>query len=288
MAVADRLLRSSAARFYDPDVDVDWSAPPVDGLDYILEHRCSLYGTGLWHRMTPEQRRELGKHEAASVASVGLWFELILMRMLLKLSYEGDPTDPRVQYALTETAEECRHTIMFARMVEALGCPAYGPRPRIHRLGRILPALSYGPAMYGSILVAEEVTDRLQREQVDSPQIQPLVRMVNRIHIMEESRHIGFARTELLAGMGGLNRIELRYQRHLLAYVGYLVCRSLINPRVYSAVGIDPGEGRRAALTNPYYQETLRFSGEKIMPFLREAGLVGGPGMYWWKQSFLV
>lgn len=106
MAVADRLLRSSAARFYDPDVDVDWSAPPVEGLDYILDHRCSLYGTPLWAKLTPEQRRELGKHEAASVASVGLWFELILMRMLVKLAYEGDPTDPRIQYALTETAEE--------------------------------------------------------------------------------------------------------------------------------------------------------------------------------------
>ena len=27
--VADRLLRSTAARAYDPDVDVDWSAPLV-------------------------------------------------------------------------------------------------------------------------------------------------------------------------------------------------------------------------------------------------------------------
>ena len=43
-----------------------------------------------------------------------------------------------------------------------------------------------------------------------------------------------------------------------------------------------------AALSNPQYRDTIRFSGEKIIPFLREAGLVGGPGMYWWKQSFLV
>jgi len=288
MTVADRLLRSSAARSYDPDVDVDWSAPPVEGLSYMLEHRCSLYGTPIWHRLTPDQRLELGKHEAASVASVGLWFEFILMRMLTKLAYNGDPTDPRIQYALTETAEECRHSIMFAKMVTTIGCPAYGPRPKIHRLGKILPSLNYGPSMYGSILVAEEVTDRLQREQADSPAIQPLVRMVNRIHIMEEARHIGFARDELLAGIGKLNRVELRYQRHMLAYVSYVVCRSLINPRVYLSVGLDPREARRAALATPHYRETIRFSGEKIMPFLREAGLVGGPGMHWWKESFLV
>jgi P-aminobenzoate N-oxygenase AurF len=288
MTVADRLLRSSAARSYDPDVDIDWSAPPVDGLGYVLDHRCSLYGTELWNRLTPEQRLELGKHEAASVASVGVWFEVLLMRMLLRLAYNGDPTDPRVQYALAETAEECRHSIMFARMIAAMDCPAYGPRPHIHRLGKILPLLNYGPSMYGSILMGEEITDRLQREQVDSPTIQPLVRMVNRIHIMEEARHIGFAREELLAGVGRLNRVELRYQRHLLAYVSYVICRSLINPQVYLAVGLDPHEARRAALANPHFRETIRFGGEKIMPFLREAGLVGGPGMHWWKESFLV
>ena len=26
--VADRLLRSTAARSYDPELDIDWSAPP--------------------------------------------------------------------------------------------------------------------------------------------------------------------------------------------------------------------------------------------------------------------
>jgi hypothetical protein len=105
---------------------------------------------------------------------------------------------------------------------------------------------------------------------------------------MEESRHISFARDELLNAVGDLNRVELRYQRHLLAYVAYVVCRSLINPRVYLAVGLDPREARRVALANPHFRETIRFSGEKIMPFLREAGLVGGPGMHWWKESFLV
>lgn len=285
---AERLLRSTAVRSYDPEIEVDWSAPPVPGLGYVLDERCSLYGTALWRSLSPEQRLELGKHESASVASVGIWLEFMLMRMLSKLAYEGDPLTRHVQYALTEVADECRHSIMFARMIEWMDVPAYGPRPHIHRRGRLMPYVAHGPAMWGAVLIGEEVVDRFQREMVGDKRIQPLMRMVNRIHIVEESRHIGFARAELMRTVATTPRRELPYHRLLLAHIAYIVCRSLINPRVYAAVGLDPHEARKVALSNPYHRDTIRFGGEKIMPFLQEAGLVGAPGMGLWRQSFLV
>ena len=285
---AERLLRSTAIRSYDPELEVDWSAPPVPGLKYMLDERCSLYGTALWRSLSPEQQLELGKHEAASVASVGIWLEFLLMRMLTKLAYDGDPMTRHVQYGLAEIADECRHSTMFARMLEWMDAPAYGPRPHIHRRGRLLPYLTHGPAMWGAVLIGEEVIDRLQREMVGDERIQPLMRMVNRIHIVEEARHIGFARAELMRAAATAPRKELPYHRLLLAHIAYIVCRSLINPRVYAAVGLDPHEARRVALSNPYHRDTLRYGGEKIMPFLKEAGLVGTPGMYFWRQSFLV
>jgi hypothetical protein len=285
---AERLLRSSAARSYDPELEINWSAPLVDGLGYMLEERCSIYGTLLWRSLSPEQRLELGKHEAASVATVGLWLEFLLMRTLSKLVYESDPTTRRIQYALTEIADECRHSTMFARMVERIGVPNYGPKRHVHRLGRLLPYLAYGPAMWGAVLIGEEVIDRFQREMVDDERIQPLMRMVNRIHIVEEARHIGFARAELTRAVSEMPRRELPYHRLLLSHVAFIVCRSLINPRVYTAVGLDPKAARKVALANPYHRETIRYGGEKIMAFLSEAGLVGAPGMHWWRESFLV
>jgi hypothetical protein len=39
---------------------------------------------------------------------------------------------------------------------------AYGPVPWLRKLAKLLPTISYGPARYGAILVAEEVLDRLQ------------------------------------------------------------------------------------------------------------------------------
>ncbi|MER7117290.1 diiron oxygenase [Saccharomonospora azurea] len=285
---AHRLLRSSANKFYDPEIDIDWDAPLVEGKRYLPEERSSLYGTQLWDRLTPEQRIELGKHEIASIATNGIWFEVLLMQMLLKEVYDADPTTEFAQYALTEIADECRHSTMFARFSERVGCPHYGPVPWRKRLGKLLNVLAYGPAMYGSILVAEEILDRLQREQMNDPDIQPLVRMVNRIHVLEEARHVTFAREEVKRRMSTLRGPERAYQQWLLAVVSNEITHSLINPNVYKAVGIRPRDGQRAAEANPYWQETIRYTGERIMGFLDEVGLVGAPGMPWWRRSFLL
>jgi hypothetical protein len=285
---AERLLKSSAGKFYDPDVDIDWAAPLVEGKHYLPEHRSSLYKTDLWEKLTPEQRIELGKHEVASIATTGLWFEILLMQMLLKDVYDDDPTTAHAQFALTEIADECRHSTMFARLADRIGCPAYGPVPWLRKLAKLLPTISYGPARYGAILVAEEVLDRLQREQMNDPEIQPLVRMVNRIHVLEEARHVTFAREEVTRGMAKLSKAELAYQRFVIALISYFVTRAFINPGVYKAVGIKPKEGVETALNNQHWRDTIRYAGERIMPFLQESGLVGGPGMFLWRKSFLL
>jgi hypothetical protein len=285
---AERLLRSTAARAYDPALDIDWDAPLVEDAPFMKLERCSLYGTELWERLSHEQRLTLARHEAASVAGVGLWFEHILIRMLAKIAYDGDPASARNQYALAEIAEECRHSTMFARMIAKMGVPVYGVRPHVHRLGRLLPFLARGEVVWGATLLGEEIPDRLQREMVEDESIQPLMRMVNRIHIMEEARHIGFAREELAREVARSPRWARPLRRALLAHVAFVVSRSLINPEVYRSVGLDPRRTRRIALKNPHHQRTLRWAGEKIVANFDEAGLIGGPGRYWWKASFLV
>ncbi len=286
--VADRLLRSSATRGYDPEVDIDWSAPLVPGKGYILEHRCSLYGTSLWRRLSPEQRIELGKREAASIASTGIWLELMLMRLLARFAYRGDPASRPVHYALTELGEECRHTIMFARMIDKIGTPVYGPPRHIRALGNLLPAIATGPSAWAAILIGEEIPDRFQREQVDADSIQPLVRMVNRIHILEEARHISYAKAELPCSVAATGRAGLAYHRLLVARFAFIVSRSLINPLVYRSVGLDPKAARAVALANPHHQETIRYAGEKLVDYLADNGVMGGPGLRWWRRSFLL
>lgn len=286
--IAGRLLRSTAARSYDPELDIDWSAPPEPGKIFLPEHRSTLYGTPLWDRLTPEQRRELGKHEAASVAGFGIWLECVLMRLLAKLAYEENPATRHVQYALAEMAEECRHSTMFARLIEWMGVPYYGPPRHVHALGRLLTTTAHGPAMWGAILIGEEITDRYQREMAADDSIQPIVQMVNKIHILEEARHIGFARAELTRSAAKLSLAELPMQRAVLGRVALIVARHLISPDVYRSVGLDPAEARRVAMANPAHHETIRYGGEKIVAFLREAGMIGPPATRLWRKAHMI
>lgn len=285
---AERLLRSTAAHGYDPELDIDWSAPLEPDKGFMLPHRCSLYGTALWERLSPAQRLELGKHEIASLASTGIWLEAVLMRMLTKLAYHSDLASRRVQYALAEIAEECRHSIMFAHMIEKMGTPMYRPPAQVRALGSLAPALAYGPAMWGAILIGEEIPDRFQRELMADESIQPLIRMVSKIHVIEEARHVSFARAELPHSVAATSRAELAYQRGALGRIALIVSRSLINPLVYRSVGLEPRQARAVALANPHYQETLRFGGEKLVALLQDNGLIGWPGTPLWRRSLLL
>ena len=72
--VAERLLEASAKHSYDPDTELDWEAPLEEGKWFLPERLVSLYGTPLWNGMSEERRIELSRHEAASLASAGVWF----------------------------------------------------------------------------------------------------------------------------------------------------------------------------------------------------------------------
>ncbi|MFC7343158.1 AurF N-oxygenase family protein [Saccharopolyspora griseoalba] len=285
---AGRLLASSAKNSYDPEVDVDWDAPLDESKPYIPFERSSLYGTELWERLSREQRLELTKHELVSIATNGVFFEVLLMQMLLKEFYDADPTSKHAQYMLTEVGDECRHSTMFAKLAARVGAPAYGPMKYVKLGGKLLPAVLKGPSAYASILVAEEILDRLQRDQMNDPGVQPLVRMVNRIHVLEEARHVTFAREEVVRRMAECGPFERAYHQLMTGLVSYFITLSLIHPRVYRSVGLDPKRAHRVARSNPHYHAHLRWSGEKIIGFLEESGLAGGPGRYWLRKALLI
>jgi hypothetical protein len=285
---ATRLLRSSAEHSYDPEIEIDWDAPLVPGKFFVPPHRSSLYGTALWDRLTEEQRIELTKHEVASIAGLGVWFETILMQLLIRDYFKQDPTAAHAQYALTEIGDECRHSVMFGRMIARLGAPVYQPEGFNQWLGRWIAHTGTGPRMFAAILIAEEILDTLQREAMADENVQPLVRMVSRIHVVEEARHVRYAREELARQIRSAGRGRLVFDKLVIARAAFLTGRRLIDPRVYAAVGIDPEQGRRVAWANPYHRETMRWAGERVVTYLKDLDLIGGPGRSLWRASGLL
>ncbi|MFD6096949.1 diiron oxygenase [Nocardiopsis flavescens] len=286
--IAKRLLRGSAKASFDPLVEIDWDAPVDPDMWAIRPERISLYGTPLWDSLSEEKRKELSRLEVASVATIGIWFETILMQMLVRHAYRNDPTTLHVQYAYTEIADECRHTVMFAKMVERLGWHTRRLDPVAYHLGRLFKAIAHGPLIFAGALFVEELLDQLQREAVPDERILPLVRSVARIHVTEEARHMRYAREEFQrdwAQRGALNRA---YSSLVLGLVTYYSATRLINPEVYAQVGLDPREAHRAARANPYWTDTKTWAARKVVGTLGTAGAITGLGRHFWKKAGLL
>ncbi|MFE2294718.1 diiron oxygenase [Streptomyces sp. NPDC059452] len=286
--VARRLLDSSAKLSYDPATQVDWETPLDPDHHGASPEWSTLYGTAYWAELSEAQRKALTRQEAASVASTGIWFEMILQQMVLRDMYAKDPTDPRFQWALTEVADECRHSIMFARGAAKLGAPAYRPRRPVVELGRAFKTLAFGEAAYAAILVAEEVLDVMQRDWMRDERVAPFVRTINNIHVVEESRHMKFARDETRKRLRGAGPVRRQLNAVVVAIASYYIVTSMVNRDVYANAGLDSARARAEARTNEHHKSLMRSSCSGLMEFLASAGLLTRPALFFYKRASLI
>ncbi|QGV77228.1 AurF N-oxygenase family protein [Streptomyces ficellus] len=286
--VARRLLDSAATLSYDPATEVDWETPLDKDFHGASPEWSTLYGTAYWREMTDAQRKELTRQEAASVASTGIWFEMILQQMVLRDIYAKDPTDPGFQWALTEIADECRHSIMFARGAQKLGAPAYRPHRIAVELGRAFKTIAFGEAAYAAILVAEEVLDVMQRDWMRDERVVPFVRTINNIHVVEESRHMKFARDETRRRLAKAGRLRRHVHAVVIAIASYVIVTSMVNKDVYQNAGLDRKRALREAGANEHHKSLMRSSCAGLMEFLASAGLLTRPALAFYKRAHLI
>jgi hypothetical protein len=282
---AARLLGSSSKNSYDPLLDIDWDAPVVEDLAYLPFERVSLYGTAMWDEMTPEQRIALSKHELASVASTGLWFEIILIQMLTRYVYHQDPQAAHTHYALTEIGDETRHSTMFSLMLDKLDRGPYPFNPLDRFATDLLRAFSTEPLAYVAVLFVEEMFDALQRYGLKDDTVQPLCRQTFRIHVVEEARHMRFARDELFRLIPRLPRVRREGLAAAVAVGVGLVSRSMRTPQMYADAGLDVREAMRAARSNREGRAVLQECIDRFTPVYDELGLITPASRALWRAQ---
>ena len=291
--VAERLLRTSRKHSFDPDTDVDWDAPQDPDVFYIPPQLVSLYETPLWDGLTHRQRVELSKREMCSIASFGIWSEMMLMQSLLMHAYRHRYDSGHFAYALTEIADECRHSKMFGRMVRTCGLRTHRPRALEYHAAKLFGAVYDPMPMFAGTLVVEELTDAFQRLTFPDEDMQPLIRQVTRIHVIEEARHIKYAREELKRLVAKAPAFQRRAAAYWMAQATRLLATQMIHPSCYTAVGLDPKLARRvaeglaidlpeASPTSPHRRATLAWSFRKCTAFFDEVGFLDGRAREVW------
>ncbi|GAA2639300.1 diiron oxygenase [Actinomadura fulvescens] len=286
--VAERLLRTSRKHSFDPDVDVDWDASQDPDQFYMPPQLVSLYETPLWEELTHRQRVELSKHEVCSMVSFGIWSELLLMQGLIQHAYRNRYDSGHFAYAMTEVADECRHSKMFGQMVRACGLKTH----RVHRvpfnLGKALNVVCDPMPMFAGILAVEEFTDAFQRLTFPDEEIQPLIRQVARIHVIEEARHIKYAREELKRMVAKAAPARRWLAAYCIARWAWMASGQMTHPSCYRAVGLDPALARRVARHSPHRRATIAWSFRKCTAFFEEVGFLDGPARTVWVKSGLL
>ncbi|MFI1018921.1 diiron oxygenase [Streptomyces sp. NPDC020965] len=285
--VAQRLLESSLRHSFDPDKELDWDAPFEDGKWFWPPELVSLYGTPLWEKMTDEQQHRLARVESAALASIGIWFEIVVMELLLRHIYDKPVTSKHVRYALTEISDECRHSMMFARFLAKSGTPTYPVAPFTQNLTRVFKSTSNTACSLIFTLLCEEIIDWMQRLTFPDDRVQPLVRGVTRLHVIEEARHVRYAREELRRQMAGAGRWELRVTRAVTGELARVFVRTFVNPKIYPACGLDRRTAVEQSRTSEHRREVLRRGARRLSDFLEDVGAFDDRGRRLWLEAGL-
>ncbi len=282
---SERLLNGSIKKSYEPAVDIDWDAPIDPEKFFLPPQMVTLYGTPQWDAMTREQQRELSRQQLVNMLSAGIWFENILNQALLRGIMHTNPTSRSTQYMLTELGDETRHMVMFGKTIDRVGGIPVRPRLFQRIIINSLPFVFRGPVLWGAALVGEEIFDALQRQILDDPEIQPIVRRLMRIHVTEEARHIQFARDGLRKEAPTMPWYRRAFVANLHGVGGPFYRMLFTLPVQYDRSGLDGREMRQTARVNPHFRQKCRESFEPLGAFFEEVGLMGRLSRRLWRRA---
>ena len=267
-ARSEQLVAASERSTHDPFREIDWNTPIDDSAYHLPPELLALFGTETWDAMSEPERIAYSRHETAALFGAGIWFENALMQIVLRHLTQIDVRDPMHRYLLIEVADECRHSTMFGEYIRRAGTPAYGPDRPVElddsRGGRALS--------YLLILAIEEMLDHANRATMRDTRVHPVSRQISRLHVLEEARHVSFAKTYLAEMWPVLTGDDRAFVIALAPdLVGEIVSLSL-DPAVFEHLGIT--EGADIARANPCYQANVVAGLAKLTSFLAELGVI--------------
>ncbi len=265
---ATQLVAASSRTTLDPFESVDWDRPIDDSAFHTTPELLSLYGTSVWNRMTDAERIEYSRHETAAIYGAGIWFENALMQVILRHLTTVDVTDPMHRYLLVEVADECRHSTMFGEYIRRAGTPSYAAslpfEPDDSAAARTLS--------YLLVLAVEELLDFVNRAAMRDERIHPTVREISRLHVLEEARHVAFAKSFLAETWPTLSDEDRVVVRATAPALVAEVVKLNVNATVFETLAIE--DGYDIARTNPLYAATVVTGLSKLTAFLADVGII--------------
>ncbi len=275
------LVSAAEKNLIDPFKEIDWSVPIDDSKYHLPPRLLPLYETPLWQLMTEANRREYSRHEASAQFASGIWFENILINALMRHLYHLPATDPLHRFLLTEVGEETRHSAMFGEYIRRSGTPAYAPSLWLRLQGGFMKLTANRAAFYLTILAAESILDHVNRYTTQQKDLHPIYWKIIRIHLVEEERHISFAKEYLTSVWPGLNIISKLWAKFYSPLIVYTIVQASVCEEVYIKLGML--DGYKQAWENPIRRRAVIAALKPYVEFLEKIGVVDFSSRWLWR-----
>lgn len=274
-SVRHRWEAYTAIEWNDPAYEVDhadlcWEAPAWDPL-----------GASDWYRdQSASRRSELGLYRVGYLLKVGIEFEAVLKRGLLRFASKLPNGHPAFRYVYHEITEEAQHSMMFQEMINhcKLDMPS-SPKYVQDAYEKVIDFVDDSPALFFlAAMTGEEAFDHVQRMMLSEASVHPLMRRINQIHITEEARHLSFARGFLRDVIPRLKSHELRFVRYQAPLLIHWLTTHLFGPELLMTQLTDtqgmPMEVKDLIVRGVVAAEFQRQSTARVVNFCKDLDLV--------------
>ncbi|MFT5443117.1 MAG: hypothetical protein ACI8W3_002163 [Myxococcota bacterium] len=276
--LAPRLSEASVKKIWNVYTEFDW----VESVDpeaawYMSPELISIYGTDAYEALSEVEQKKLSFYELVNFFSFVLYGERPLIEGLMHRMYRKATLGDITNYLHHFVDEENKHMIMFGEYCNRYAGKVYPEKklvfPREYAKGE------EDVAFFCKVLIVEELGDYYNLAMMSDKRIDPLVSKINRVHHIDEARHLAFGRqylTEIFhACRDGWSPEEMESFQTWLANYLASCWGDFYNPAVYKDAGINDGYGvRKMALGNATCREMRERVSKKVVDYFLEVGLL--------------
>jgi hypothetical protein len=275
--LATRLSKASRKKFYDVYRAFTWPDALAADAWVMPPELISLYGTSAWEALEEPARRRLSLFEMGNLFSLVLQGERLLVQGLAHRLYGKGTGHEITGYLHHFLDEENKHMVMFGEFCQRYVGKVY-PEKKLALPRRYEPGQEE-VVFFCMAMVVEELGDFYNVAVGQDERVDPLVREINKVHHVDEARHLAFGRLHLRElfeqHSPGWSPAALDEFRAWLG--GYLQAAwsDYYNPAVYRDAGIaEAYEVRQSTIAHPAARAHRERASAKLVDYFVSTGLL--------------
>ncbi|MAG31873.1 MAG: hypothetical protein CL908_13375 [Deltaproteobacteria bacterium] len=276
--MAIRLSEASVKKAWDVYSIFDWP----ESLDpaahwYMSPEMISIYGTEAYEKLSESDQKRLSFYELVNLFSFVLLGERALNEGMTNRMYRNATAGAITEYLHHFVDEENKHMIMFGKFCGKYADGIYPEKKLV--IPREFAKGEEDISFFCCVLIVEELGDIYNLKMMGDDRIHPLVAHINKVHHIDEARHMGFGRqyvSELFEhhSKGWSEEQLASFQKWLCDYL-VSTWGDFYNPSVYRDAGIDDAyQIRKMAIAHPTCRQMRTDVSQKIVDFFVKQGLL--------------